>query len=226
MTSAILLKLEMVLRALGFCRANPIPGDPAEPTVARLEDRIKRADDLKVQQESGRQAARTAARRRGGILRTLWNRPLRLLAGIAEAAAVEVPELAGVIVVPALDGKQAEFITATRTIMEAVTARKDLFLRYGMPATLLDDIAALLAEYDVATADGHAARRAHTGARAEMRAITEELMGLIDHLDSLNSYHFHDSPEQLAAWISARNIAWPRHRPADPPTDTQSNPAA
>jgi len=59
--------------------------------------------------------------------------------------------------------------------------------------------------------------------------VTDEIMGLIDHLDALNQYRYRQDAERLAAWRSARNIAWPKghaEKKEPPPAGGAVTPAA
>jgi hypothetical protein len=55
----------------------------------------------------------------------------------------------------------------------------------------------------------HAARAAHVGAAAELASVVAETMDLVRQLDTINRFHFREDAEPLAAWRSARNVAWP-----------------
>ena len=77
-----------------------------------------------------------------------------------------------------------------------------------MAPTLLANLANGIAEVEQSTDDFHAGRRAHVGATADMDRVMAEIMAEIHHLDGIYLYRFRDNPESLAAWASARDIAW------------------
>jgi len=41
------------------------------------------------------------------------------------------------------------------------------------------------------------------------QAVTSEIMLIVRQLDALNRFHFRKDAESLAAWKSARDVAWP-----------------
>ncbi len=47
------------------------------------------------------------------------------------------------------------------------------------------------------------------GARAEVDAVTAEIMLIVRQLDALSRFRFRSDAESLAAWKSARDVAWP-----------------
>jgi hypothetical protein len=56
------------------------------------------------------------------------------------------------------------------------------------------------------------AQRKHAGraaARAELEAVTAEVMLIVRQLDALNRFRFRSDAESLAGWKSARDVAWP-----------------
>jgi hypothetical protein len=49
-------------------------------------------------------------------------------------------------------------------------------------------------------------RRGHVGAVAELQAVSDEVMRMVEMLDGLNRYRLAGNAELLAAWESARNV--------------------
>ena len=49
-------------------------------------------------------------------------------------------------------------------------------------------------------------RRDHVAARAELHAVSREILNLVELLDGLNRYRFGSGSATLAAWESARNV--------------------
>lgn len=216
----IRIKLATFGRVRDYMRAFPFT-QPAEATVqARLEDRIARAETLAAQQHSGRAGFRAAAARRAEVRRTMQAYALPLLARVAEAASREVPGLETLFQPPRANGSSLAFRTVARTMVEEAQARRDLFLRYGMPETLLDDLTGALDQHDDAESEANAGRRAQVGASGDLEAVTGEIMQLLQQLDAMNRYRFQKEPERLVAWESARNVPWPTGRDgSQPPTD-------
>jgi hypothetical protein len=45
---------------------------------------------------------------------------------------------------------------------------------------------------------------------ADLKSVTKEIVRLLRRLDGINRKRWQDSPELLAAWLSARDVAYPR----------------
>ncbi len=85
-----------------------------------------------------------------------------------------------------------------------------------MRSTLIEELQGLLAAYDKAVSDADTGRRAHTGAHAELRNLTSELVKMTHQLNGMMLYRIRQNPD-LGAWESARNIAWPAAKATDEP---------
>lgn len=201
-------KLDMAGRVRDFERDHPdtTPGHAA--AVARLGDRMTRAEVLAQQEVSGRRAVTGAIIARDQ-LRAQIVTALVMLSGIAQSASKEDPELAVSIRRPPVDGSIQTFVTQSRVAHAAATASQALLEQYGMPATLLTELGSLLDQYEAAANDRHVGRMAHVGAAADLTAVTAELMELVHQLDAMNRFRFKGEPELLGAWKSASNMAWP-----------------
>lgn len=116
------------------------------------------------------------------------------------------------------------FLTAARSAVEKAAAHKDTLIKYGMPDGLVEEITTALDQYEHAADDKSAARSAHVGASADLMAITEEIMQLIQQLDALNRYRFRKDSELLAAWKSVRDIEWPHPGNPEPVSGTTTGP--
>ena len=96
--------------------------------------------------------------------------------------------------------------------MAAATGKsnhRELLIRYGIPETFLEDLGASLDRFEEALNQKRNGRAAHVGARAELEAVTAEVMLIVRQLDALNRFRFRSNAESLAGWKSARDIAWP-----------------
>jgi hypothetical protein len=58
------------------------------------------------------------------------------------------------------------------------------------------------------------------------RAVTSEIMLDVRQLDALNRFCFRNDAESLAAWKSARDVAWPVPDKEEPPAANTEKPAA
>jgi DNA polymerase II small subunit/DNA polymerase delta subunit B len=123
-------------------------------------------------------------------------------------------------------GHQA-FLTRARVAADTASAHKELLARYGMPENFLTEFGTALDRFEQALNEKHNGRAAHVGARAELEAVTAEIMLIVKQLDALNRFHFRKDAESLAGWKSARDVAWPLppEKPV-PPTGSAEKPAA
>jgi hypothetical protein len=191
----------MAIRVRDFSRAHPYANERYAAVVARLEDRTARAQALDTQQQGGRLLVRAMT-----VSREQY---LKHLAAIAVAVSAEEPELAARFPLPPQNASQQDFVTAARAMAAEAEVRRDLFTSYGLPDSFLADLATALSAYDATVDEAHAGRGSHVGARAELDGVMAEIMQLARQLDAMNRYRFRSDREQLAAWASARDIAWP-----------------
>jgi hypothetical protein len=71
---------------------------------------------------------------------------------------------------------------------------------------MLDELDAAVKEFDASLQESDDGKQSHVAARAEMKALTDEIMRLVGILDGFNRYRFHHDPELIAAWESARHV--------------------
>ncbi len=120
-----------------------------------------------------------------------------------------------------MKGSHQAFLTRSRVAAATGTTHQELLTRYGMPEGFLDQLNSALDRYEQALNQKHAGRAAHVGARAELDAVTAEIMLIVRQLDALNRFRFRNDAESLAGWKSATDVAWPA-----PPVEEVEKPAA
>jgi hypothetical protein len=223
MNYSIRRKLDMAGRVREFCRTHPDQNPGYTAAVARLEERLARADALARQEVAGRQSVSGAVVSKEQ-LRLEIHQTIALLAGLAGPAAREERELAVGIIRPDVNGSHQAFLTRSRVAAATGSTHKELLVKYGMPETFLDELNTKLDQYEQALNQQHAGRAAHVGARAELEAVTADIMLIIRQLDALNRFRFRTDAESLAAWKSARDVAWPL--PPEKETGDAQKPAA
>jgi hypothetical protein len=206
------VKLAMWVRVLGFVRAYPFGDGPADAVAARFMERVARHQALIAQQHDGMVQRTVQVKQVRAVRRRIVGLPLRHLAGVAAALEVEDPALAVAIAKRTHDCGAQEFLATVKSIIATIQTRHDELRSHGMAEDTLARLTGLVAEYEAALSEVDAARRAHTGARGEMRSVGRELSRLGRQLDGLVLYHHFDKPDLLGAWLSARDVAWPvRH---------------
>ncbi|MFL5472547.1 MAG: hypothetical protein ACJ8AM_09335 [Gemmatimonadales bacterium] len=217
MNFSIRRKLDMAGRVRDFCRTHPDQNNPGyTAAVQRLEERVVRAEALAQQEISGRQSVSGAVINKEQ-LRLEVHKAIALLAGLAEPAAREERELAVGIIRPDVNGSHQAFLTRSRVAAATASSHQELLVRYGLPEKFLEELDAKLNEYEQALNQQHAGRAAHVGARAELEAVTSDVMLIVRQVDALNRFRYRSDPESLAAWKSARDVAWPLPSEKDGP---------
>jgi hypothetical protein len=203
------LKVGMLGRLQGFLRAHPLGDEPGDKVIARFTEKLDRVRALLLQQHEGEVNRQAENAKRRALQRQISQMPLRHLAGIASSLEPQHREVAATLGQSVHSLGTQKFRTTAQSIAATLQAHHDLLRSNGMAEGTLQDLTELLVEYEQAVSDADAARRAHTGARAELATLGRELMQMAHQLDRMVMYQFHDRPEVVGAWKSARNVAWP-----------------
>ena len=217
----------MAVRVRDFSRAHPSADANYAPVLARLEERVTRMEALAKQQQGGYLATRSSAARRRGLRRRLHHELLLHLVTVAEVAASEEPALAEKFRLPSGNGSHEAFRTLARKMLEQGQAQRELLAKHGLADRLLEDLAAAVDQFDASVGETNEGRRGHVGARAELDAVSDEVMQLVEMLDGLNRYRFGREAEMLAAWNSARHVVvGPRVEKEEAPPAGEVKPGA
>lgn len=75
-----------------------------------------------------------------------------------------------------------------------------------MKDDLLENLTRMAGEFEAAAESVRAARLEHIGARADLEALTTELLGLVKVVDGMIRYGFGDNPEIMAEWKAAKAV--------------------
>jgi hypothetical protein len=210
-------KLEMGSRALDFSRAHPDSSPGYTAAVARLENRLERAEQLAAQQVQGIAEVRAATRRKHDLRRTMREAHLSHLVQTARSAAREVPELAQKLVLRSGIRTYLGFRTAARGMAAEAQNQKDVLVKHGLVESVLENLTQALDQFDEAVEAGASGRQAHVGASAELQAVADEIVQVVRVMDGLNRLRFGTEPQLLAAWESASNVvATPKTGAAKP----------
>jgi hypothetical protein len=208
MNAVLRRRLEMAARTRDFLRAHRTEVAGEATALARLEELLQRAEALAAQQRAGVVATRSATVQRVELRHEL-QKLLRFLVALGAVAAKENPDLAVQFRLPPFGASNQAFVTAARGMLDKATAQKDLLVSLGMSASLLDDLARALAEFEKTLEATRAGRRDHVGASADLDAVATEIVEQVRLLDGLVRYRFGDNAELMGAWISARNVLGP-----------------
>jgi hypothetical protein len=219
-------KLEMAVRALEFSQDHPSTDASYVSVVARLQDRVKRLNADIVEEIDGVASERGARAHREAVRRMTLLEQLRHLVRVARLGVREQPELAPLIVLPVATAANKVFISVAKRMLANALPLKDLLAPYGLGETLLDDIAAAIAEFEQATRTAHGGRDEHVGASAELKALARECVAIVGVLGGFNRFRFRGEPDLLAAWKSVSKVAGPfrRRRGAAPAENVVETP--
>jgi hypothetical protein len=206
MDARIRRRIEVGKRALIFSSAYPDESAGYAVALARLAARVKRADQLFLQQREGKVEVHAAALRKVELRRTMQLLHLAHLAAAAEAASVEVPQLRQRFKLPRASRAFMAFGTAARAIEAEALQWKETLERYGMASPVLDSFRQSLEEFESASQRVESGRMAHIEARAELEKIAREVVHTVKLMDGFIRLRFARDGEALAAWNSARKV--------------------
>jgi hypothetical protein len=199
-------QLEMGRRAFAFSRAHPDGNPGYETALAALGSMLDRADLLADQQRNGVVDVSIATRRKNELRRSIQQGHLKHLIRVARRAEKELPGISQRFRLKLTGGTLIGFRAAARGMLAEATARKEALMRHGMSATVLDGLAAALAQFDEAVQQGMDGRRAHTGASTDLSSVANEIVQLVRVMDGLNRVRFAGDEELLPAWERASSV--------------------
>ena len=169
MNAVLRRRLERAARVRDFIRAHRTDGAGEGTALARLEELLQRAEALAAQQRAGVVATRSATMQRRELRHTLQTKLLKYLAAVGAVAAKGNTELAPQFRLPPSGASHQGFLTAARGMLEKASAQKELLVSRGMSGTLVDDLAAALAQFEKTLEATRAGRRDHVGASRRRR---------------------------------------------------------
>jgi hypothetical protein len=198
-------KKTMAEKVRDFSRANPSANPAFAAALGRLDEGIVKLTELENAQAGGFTSKHSATVRRRALRRRLRDGLLRHLVTVAQDGAGKHPELDG-FRLPEHNITTGAFQVQARKLLDQGVARKDLLLACGLAPELLDDLKALLDQFDAAVAAGNDGLLGHVMASAALKRVSEEIMQVVAIMDGINRYRFEGQPELLAAWESARHV--------------------
>jgi hypothetical protein len=213
-------KIEMGTRALKFSREHPDGSPGSASALTRLQDRLARAEQLAEQQREGILDVRIATARKRDLRRAIKRSHLKHLASVAQVAAEEAPELARMFTLQPQSNPYLAFRTAVRGFAAEAESRKELLVKHGLAETVLSGLTQALNEFDVAVDQGAGGRSAHVGASAELDAVGNEIVQVVNVMSGTNRTRFAQDPELMAAWESVSNVFATPRADAKPTTPT------
>jgi hypothetical protein len=196
----------MGVRVRDFSRQHPSADANHASVVLKLDGALVRIDEVAGQQVGGFLSKHASVVRRKQLRRELRDGLLRHLVTVAESAALEDPSLVETFHLPPITASTTAFQTVARKMLEQGMAKKDLLAKHGLGATLLEELKAAVDAFDASVAATNDGLQAHVTARAELEALSQEVMLLVGMLDGINQYRFRNEPQLLAGWESAKHV--------------------
>ena len=209
-------KLEMGQRVLEFCRQHPNLGPALTAAADRLKERLEKAAELASRQLDGRSEVHAATTRKLELRRLMMKAHLDHLAGVAQFAAAEDPDVIQKFAYPADATTYLAFRAAATGMAAEAESRKELLLKHGLSEEILAGLKTSLDQFETALEQGAAGRVARVGATAELNEVAEEVVQEVKVMNGQVRYKFATQPEVLAAWESASNV-FAAPRPEDKP---------
>jgi hypothetical protein len=174
--------------------------------VARLQDRLARAEELDRQFMDGRSATRVATARKAELRRRIRRTHLRHVSSVAEIASVEEPELARKFVFPRDATTHRAFQTAASGLVAEAENRKELLLKHGLAEEVLSGLRVALDQFETAVEQGAAGRLTHIGARSQLDGLGQEVVQIVKVMTGLIHVRFGGQPDILVEWESASSV--------------------
>ena len=218
-------RLEMAVRVRDFSRAHPSTDANYAAVLAELEELITHMEALATQQQDGVATAHASTVRRKALRRRLHHELLRHLVTVAGMAAADQPGLAERYEMPKGHETNEVFRMLAHRLLNQGRTEQEVLAKHGLADKLLEDLAAAVDEFDGSVTQSNEGRRGHVGAVAELGAVSDEVMRLVEMLDGLNRYRFGGKAELIAAWESARNVVAGPRAAAAPPAEAPQAPA-
>jgi hypothetical protein len=207
MDRQVRVKLAMATSVRAFSRAHPSSDGSYASVVNRLDAVIVLIEELAERQAGGQAATQSAAARRGDIRRQLQMGLLRHLVTTAAHADTESPGITEKFPTPNINATHAVYRARAGDLLNQARLNQELLVQHGLSETLLSDLETTLAEFDASLRESDDAKQTHVAARAEMKALSDEITRLVGILDGFNRYRFHSHPQLIVAWESAKHVA-------------------
>jgi hypothetical protein len=157
-------------------------------------------------QRNGLVDVHAAAEEKGRLRRVMQSGPLAHLSKVGRAAAVDDHELRTALRLQPDAGTHLAFQRAATAIADAAVTHKDLLVKHGLAAPVLEELVQLLQQFDAAVELGKAGRTAHVAATAELKTLAREIVTTVRLMDGRNRQRFRGNEEMLRSWIGATRI--------------------
>ena len=106
----------------------------------------------------------------------LHSQLVHYLVAVGSIAVKDQADLAARFKLPSTNSSNTAFLTSVKALLAAGEGQREELVKAGMTATLLEDLARMVAEFEEASEAARTARRDHIGARADLQVISAELL--------------------------------------------------
>jgi hypothetical protein len=193
-------------RASDNGHANPTEDPHFLALLAQLDQLLAEAKEAAKQQREGIAKSRGASELKQSLQAQIRRTHLPHLAHAASSAAEEQPDILPSYRIPKEARTIRGFSTTAGTMIAAAQSQRELLLKHGLVQSVLDDLVAMMDRFDQAVLQGVEARRMHVGASADLEAISDKIVRIVQMMDGFQRLRFARDPERLAAWESASSV--------------------
>lgn len=212
MRSNLRRRLEMAVRARNFCRANPSTAEAQTAILARLDELLRRADALKVEERTSRLEELASTIRRQTLRRAIQLELLPHLVRVGQLAGKDNPALAGKFNLRSPQATHTSFLTSTRLMLDLGKANAAELVSRGLSDNLLPELDLAVSQFEEAMTTGQAGRGGHVRARENLADVARQAAAQVEQLDGLNRFRFRGDPGLLKEWEAVRLVG-PRQPP-------------
>ena len=214
--------IEAGMRCAEFAGAHPLalPGIPEEKTW--LDALVKQAQALVQAERDGRGQVEGSVSVKAMLRDRIWDE-LTTLRTIADTATMREGTVDARLRLPGRKAEVRRFVASGRLAVSRARTREATLQKYGLAAGRLDEISALISQFEASIADKRSGNAAHVLANASLADLAEEIRESLRHLDALYRRPLRSNPDLKAAWERARAITRSRKKEAPPavkPTGT------
>lgn len=207
MDDKIRRNLEMGLRVRDF-GATHAALYPAGSRGAELLDALgpllDRLDTLAAEQASGVTNAREATKAKAAA-RAKLKKSLTAIQLTAEGLKVKMPGVADIFRLPNKITDQS-LLASARAFAKDALPRQAEFITLKMPASFIADLEANIAHFETTATESRTAKEARIAATAEMVAVMQEVLDIIEELRAYTRNALSGNEGLLNAWQAASRV--------------------
>jgi hypothetical protein len=192
-------------RADGWNDHHPDDDPGNAGNAAKLKALVAQARVLLAQQREGLVNRHTGSSQKAQLRRDM-SEPIAHLSAVGRMAAAEQPELGTIFRFKPSTSTYLAFRTAAHGMITTAETHRELLVRYGLAAPMLDSLAQMLGQFDGAVIQSNEGRSAHVAATRSLKKVATEIARTVRVMDGRNRQRFQHDSLVLGAWISASTV--------------------